>query len=78
MADESPFQTSSEDTNALITQLQQQQALFTQALRAQLEGKWTGEGSAEAFLYALDPGFQGGLTLDTPVTHSEAAQEPPK
>lgn len=78
MAGESPFQTSSEDTTALITQLQQQQALFTQALRAQLEGRWTGEASVEAYLYALDPGFQGGLTFDTPVTHSEAAQEPPK
>lgn len=66
-----------EDTMALITQLQQQQALFTQIIKAQLEGTWTGAGSAEAFLYALDPNMQGTLSLDVPVTQSEY-QEPPK
>lgn len=59
------------DSMAQITQLQQQQALFTQIIKAQLEGKWTGAESAEAFLYALDPNITGTLTLDTPVTHSE-------
>ena len=54
-----------------ITQLQQQQALFTQIVSAQLQGKWAGEASAEAFLYALDPNIQGTLALDVPVTESE-------
>lgn len=65
------------DTNAQITQLQQQQALFTQSLKALIEGKWIGAESAEALLYALDPNMQGTLTPDTPVLHSEQ-QEPPK
>lgn len=61
---------------AEITQLQQQQALFTQALKAMLEGNWAGgAATVEAYLYALDPGMQGTVDLDTPVTHSE---EPPK
>lgn len=59
------------DELALITQLQQQQALFTQIIKAQLEGKWQGADSAEAFLYALDPGMTGTLSLDIPVTQSE-------
>lgn len=54
-----------------ITQLQQQQALFTQIIAAQLQGKWIGESSAEAYLYAIDPTLQGTLTLDTPVLESE-------
>jgi len=61
-----------------ITQLQQQQALFTQALKAMLEGRWAaGPDTVEAFLYALDPGMTGTLSLDIPVTESEAT-EPPK
>jgi hypothetical protein len=64
------------DTQALITQLQQQQALFTQIVKAQLEGRWTGEASAEALLYALDPNMQGTLNPDIPITQSE--YEPPK
>jgi hypothetical protein len=59
------------DTEAQITQLQQQQALFTQIIAAQLQGKWTGADSAEAFLYALDPNLTGTLTLDIPVLESE-------
>lgn len=59
-------------TDAAINQLQQQQALFTQALKAMLEGQWTGSAtSVEAYLYALDPSFQGALTLDIPVTESD-------
>ena len=73
--DSSTFST---DQTALINQLQQQQALLTQIVKAQLEGKWTGEGSAEALLYALDPNMTGTLVLDTPVTHSEDSGEPPK
>lgn len=59
------------DETAQITQLQQQQALFTQIIKAQLEGRWSGADSAEALLYALDPNITGTLNLDTPVTHSE-------
>lgn len=54
-----------------VVQLQQQQALFTQALVAALAGKWTGAGSVEAYLYALDPNLQGTLEVDTPVVQSE-------
>lgn len=67
-----------DDIQAQLTQLQQQQALFTQIIKAQLEGMWTGAGSAEAFLYALDPTMTGQLTLDTPVTQSEYGTTPPK
>lgn len=55
------------DTDAQITQLQQQQALFTAALQAALEGRWTGAGSVEAYLYALDPGLQGTIAPSPPV-----------
>lgn len=66
-----------DNTGAQITQLQQQQALFTQALKAMLEGAWTGgPSSVEAFLYALDPGMQGTLTFDIPVTESQAEELP--
>lgn len=67
---------STDDTAALITQLQQQQALFTQIVVAQLEGRWSGAESAEALLYALNPGLTGTLTLDVPITESEAADLP--
>lgn len=59
------------ELQAVITQLQQQQSILTNIIAAQLEGNWTGEGSAEAWLYALNPQFQGQLTLDIPVTESE-------
>jgi hypothetical protein len=61
-----------------ITQLQTQQALFTQALRAMLQGSWAGgPETVEAFLYALDPTLTGTLAyLDVPVTHSEAEDHP--
>jgi hypothetical protein len=38
--------------------LKRQQALQTQAIKAFLEGKLDGAGSAKAFLLALDPGLQ--------------------
>jgi len=66
----------SDDQAAQITTLQQQQGLFTQALKAALEGHWVGDGSVEAFLYALDPNMQGQVTADPPVLESE--YEPPK
>ena len=61
----------SDDQAAQITQLQQQQALLTQALAAAVSGKWVGAGSVEGFLYALDPGLQGTITPDPPVLDSE-------
>lgn len=59
-----------EEENAQITQLQQQQQLFTLALKAMLEGRWVGENSVEAYLYALDPQFIDTLDYDIPVTES--------
>jgi hypothetical protein len=38
-----------------LNQLEAQQGLLTAALRSMLEGKWCGEGSAAAFLQAIDP-----------------------
>lgn len=54
-----------------ITQLQTQQGLQTQAFINALEGRWVGANSVEAILYALNPGLQGTLTPDPPVTQSE-------
>lgn len=59
------------DVNAQITLLQQQQAIFTRIIAQQLQGKWSGADSAEAWLYSLDPTIQGTLTLDLPVLESE-------
>lgn len=56
-----------------ITQLQAQQALTVQALVAALAGRWQGEGSVEAFLYAIDPGLQGQISADPPVVQSETS-----
>ena len=61
----------SDDQTAQIVQLQTQQAIFTQALKAALEGHWVGAGSVEAFLYALDPTLSGMLMPDPPVVQSE-------
>ena len=58
------------DETAQITQLQQQQSLFTQALKAMLEGRWVGENSVEAYLYALDPSMVDTIDYDIPVTES--------
>lgn len=63
-------------TSAQITQLQQQQALFTQIVAAQLQGRWVGADSAEALLYALNPNLTGTLTLDPPITESDAETLP--
>lgn len=54
-----------------ITQLQTQQALQTQAFINALEGRWVGANSVEAILYALNPGLEGTLQPDPPVTQSE-------
>jgi hypothetical protein len=69
------------ETENQITQLQQQQALLTQALVALLEGRSTGADSTEAFLYAIDPTLQGTLELNPPVSTSqleEVTEELPK
>ena len=60
-----------EDYGPQIVQLQQQQALTVQALVAALAGQWTGAGSVEAYLYAIDPGLNGQISADPPVTQSE-------
>ena len=61
-----------------IHQLQQQQALTVQALAALLQGRAVGADSMEAFLYAIDPGLQGTLSLDPPVSESQLEEELPK
>lgn len=65
----------SDDQAAQITTLQQQQGLFTQALKAAVEGRWIGANSVEAFLYALDPNMQGTLAPDPPVLDSEYEED---
>jgi hypothetical protein len=70
--------TQEDNTAAEINQLQVQQALFTQALVAMLNGKWTGADSVEALTYALNPNLTGTLQLDPPVTQSEFEEENPK
>ena len=68
------------DTNAAITQLQQQQALMTAALKSLLEGRFIGGlDSIEAYLYALDPTLTGTLDPDPPVSESQIeGYAPPK
>jgi hypothetical protein len=46
---------SSDPIEAQIAQLQQQQAAQTNALRAALEGRWTGPDSLDGWVLALDP-----------------------
>jgi hypothetical protein len=60
----------SDEEQAQITQLQNQQALLTQALVAALEGRWQGEASVEAYLYAISPALQGTLIPNIPVISS--------
>jgi hypothetical protein len=55
-----------DETTAQINQLQQQQMFLTRALAAACAGRWQGEDSVEAWLYAIDPAFQGTLTVDPP------------
>lgn len=56
----------SDEDRALITQLQQQQQFLTRALMAACAGRWQGEDSVEAWLYAIDPTLQGQLSVDPP------------
>lgn len=55
-----------DQTQAQITQLQQQQMFQTRALKAACEGRWRGEDSVEAYLYAIDPTLQGQLQPNPP------------
>jgi hypothetical protein len=48
-----------DEVEAQITLLQQQQALQTNAIRAALEARWSGEAdSVDGFLKALDPNIE--------------------
>jgi hypothetical protein len=73
--------TTAEDTgltadqvSARLTQLENQQALLTQALAAALQGNWTGAGSVEAFLYAISPRMQGQVQANPPTYSPPATQ----
>jgi len=56
-----------EQEQAQITQLQQQQMMLTQALKAALEGRWVGGAdTVEGWLLAIDPGLTGELSPDPP------------
>ena len=48
-----------------IAQLQAQQAAQTNALRAALEGRWTGADSLDAWVQSLDPTLE--TTPKTPL-----------
>ena len=63
-------------TTAVLGQLEDQQGLLTAALRAMLEGKWCGEGSATAFLQALDPNLPD-LACARPIVDSDAPPAQP-
>lgn len=56
----------SDEDQAEITQLQTQQMYLTRALMAACAGRWQGEDSVEAWLYAIDPTLQGQLTVNPP------------
>jgi tRNA1(Val) A37 N6-methylase TrmN6 len=56
-----------EETQAQIVQLQQQQALLTQALAAALAGRWTGGAdTVEGYLFAIDPNLEGLIVANPP------------
>lgn len=50
-----------------LATLRDQQSAITQALAAMAEARWTGEGSVEAFLLALNPTWQGQLSPVPPM-----------
>lgn len=56
----------SPEEQAQITQLQQQQMFLTRAMKAACEGRWQGEDSVEAWLYAIDPALQGQVQPNPP------------
>jgi hypothetical protein len=56
-----------EELQAIIQQLQQQQAYQSAALKAALEARWTGEDSVDAYVQALTPGIH--TAPETPLYH---------
>jgi hypothetical protein len=56
---------SDQDQDA-ITTLQTQQMYLTRAMKAAAEGRWQGEDSVEAWLYAIDPSLQGKVEPNPP------------
>jgi hypothetical protein len=68
--------TTDNEEDAQINQLQTQQSLFTAALKAMLEGRWVGENSVEAHLYALDPNMIDTIDYDIPITESSENEDP--
>jgi hypothetical protein len=68
--------TTDNEEGAQINQLQTQQSLFTAALKAMLEGRWVGENSVEAYLYALDPNMIDTIDYDIPITESSENEDP--
>ena len=60
-----------------LKQLEDQQGLLTATLRAMLEGNWCGEGSAAAFLQAIDPGLPD-LACGPPTLASAAPPAQPE
>lgn len=56
----------SDEDQAAITQLQTQQMYLTRAMKAACEGRWQGEDSVEAWLYAISPDLQGQVTPNPP------------
>lgn len=55
-----------DEDSAALTQLQTQQMYLTRAMKAACEGRWQGEDSVEAWLYAIDPTLQGQVHADPP------------
>lgn len=55
-----------EEDQAALTQLQTQQMYLTRAMKAACEGRWQGEDSVEAWLYAIDPSLVGQVATNPP------------
>jgi hypothetical protein len=57
-----------EDVDAKLAQLETQQAFQTNAIRAALEARWSGEAdTVTGWLIALDPALEGELNPQTPL-----------
>jgi N-acetylmuramoyl-L-alanine amidase-like protein len=60
-----------------LAQLAEQQAAITQALLAMDEGRWTGDGSVEAYVLALNPTWNGELVPKPPLYVKPPVSVPP-
>jgi hypothetical protein len=59
---------SDEELEARIATLEQQQSFQTNAIRAALEARWSGEAdTVTGWLIALDPSLEGELNPQTPL-----------